>query len=246
MFKTFAVVSLLQKAGLYSAVRLGGMIVRQAFNHDKDECKHILRNVLGEDWETKWNQDNKQAIEMQAKLEDHIKDEVMNTGSLPKFKDNTHLTLVYAHGLHPERFIVDLVMQRLLREDEEPVAPQSTKSKDGVGTKLRTEVLAELFGLMESSQRTTKLVDLVLREGVVNKIKDDVRKLMRAGFVRLLVRSALTREYLAQSKGAQDKVFFDVAPEMVSEEDVQAFSANGDKLGDAEEFAANLYVKFFD
>lgn len=102
---------------MLAAVKMGAMIVRQAFNPRSVGCKHILAEVLGDDWESKWNSNDKETKLLQRKLVDHIKNSVMDTGK-GKFKGASVETLVYSRALENHFIVDEVIMERLQKEDE--------------------------------------------------------------------------------------------------------------------------------
>lgn len=115
---------------MYSAVKTGAMIVHQAFHPGENVCKNILREVLGVDWEDKMNED-KEARQLQKKLQEFVTNDVMDTGSLPTFSGTSVPTLVYAHGLTPRTCIIVTIMERLLKEDEEHLGTLHDANDEG-------------------------------------------------------------------------------------------------------------------
>ncbi|CAN0077082.1 unnamed protein product [Scytosiphon promiscuus] len=245
-----------RKTGLYSAVEMGAMIVRQAFCPESNGCKNILREVLGDDWEREWKSSDKDAKRLQAGLAAHIKNDVMDTGT-SMYRGAAIETLVYAHGLE-RHFIVDVIMERLLKEDEAMIAAatscndesddeaQRKKSGKRGCSNFRVEVLAALFGLMEPNQRTPELVQCISDAGIVSGLGELIKQLGRNGIVQRLVRSALERQHLDQPREDDKGIFLDAIPDLVSVEDAAALGAeNGNGLREAEQLALKLFVRCF-
>ncbi|CAM9255418.1 unnamed protein product, partial [Laminaria digitata] len=139
-------------------------------------------SILGSNWEQTMHPDLSKRLtdkakanvfKTQRKMGEYVKTEVTAEGT-PKYKGNAFITLVFGYALKGDAHIIEVMMNRLRAEDAASSATDATEGEDGmVDLSGRTtgECLAQLFGLMESTQHDDDLCDMVRRFGLTNKTK---------------------------------------------------------------------------